>query len=311
MKKARRRFLAALAIAAVAAPCAASAETVFGLSSNRLFSFDSATPGAVSPFVTVTGLLPGTSLVGIDFRPATPGQLVGVGLVGTSGSVYEISTLTGAATLINSGFTLTGTAFGVDFNPVANALRLVSNADQNLRIVTGGSGAVNVDTPLNPGDPSVVGAAYSNNVAGGVGGQTTLYVIDSGTDQLLTQGTVNFPPGTSPNTGTLSPVGALGFNTSDLVGFDISSFTGVALASFTPVTGAASSLFSINLSTGAATLVGSIGGGIIVDGIAIANVSSPGALVLVVLGVASAAAATAWRRRSRAVRRASEAAKPA
>ena len=301
--KTPRRILAALAIATIALPTAASGETIVGLSANRLFSFDSATPGTVTPFLAVTGLLAGTSLVGIDFRPATPGQLVGVGQVGTTGTVYEINTLTGAATIINTGFTLTGTAFGVDFNPVPNALRIVSNADQNLRIVTGGAGTVNVDTALNPGDPNVVGAAYSNNVPGGINGQTTLYVIDSGTDQLLTQGTVNNPPGTSPNTGTLFPVGPLGFNTADLVGFDISAFTGTAFASFTPVTGAASSLFRVDLSTGAATLVGGIGSGIIVDGLAIANVSSPGALVLVVLGLSGAVAATVWRRRSRRARR--------
>ena len=305
MKTARRRLLTALAIAALAVPSAASAETIFGLSANRLFSFDSATPGSVTPFVTVTGLLPSTSLVGIDFRPATPGQLVGVGQSGTTGTVYDINTLSGAATIINTGFTLTGSAFGVDFNPVPNALRIVSNADQNLRITTGGTGTVNTDSPLNPPDPNVVAAAYSNNVAGAL--TTTLYVIDSGTDQLLTQGNAV----TSPNTGTLFPVGPLGVNTADLVGLDISAFTGTAFASFTPVTGGPSSLFSINLSTGAATLVGGIGSGILVDGIAIANVSAPGTLLLVVLGVAAAAGATAWRRRSPAVRRASEATKPA
>jgi hypothetical protein len=51
----------------------------------------------------------------------------------------------------------------------------------------------------------VVGAAYSNNVAGAL--QTTLYDIDSVLDQLFTQGGLNVPPGTpSPNTGQLLPV---------------------------------------------------------------------------------------------------------
>jgi hypothetical protein len=93
-----------------------------------------------------------------------------------------------------------------------------------------------VDGTLNPGNPNVVGAAYSNNVPGGVNGQTTLYDIDSALDQLFTQGGVNFPPGTppvSPNTGTLFDVGPLGVNTSDLVGFDISAFSGTAFASLT------------------------------------------------------------------------------
>jgi hypothetical protein len=163
----------------------------------------------------------------------------------------------------------------------------VSNAGQNVRIVGGGTGAVNTDTPLNPGDPNVVGAAYSNNQPGGQNGQTTLYDIDSVLDQLFTQGSVDFPPGVSPNTGTLFSVGPLGVNTSDLVGFDISGATGVAFASLTPPTGAASSLYTINLATGAATLVGTIGGGLLLQDISVltvASVPSPASLGLVGAG---------------------------
>src|SRR5262245_61132173 len=77
-------------------------ESLFGLTtSNQIFSFDSATPGAISSLTPVTGLLPGTSLVGIDFRPAVPGQLVGVGQTGATGAVYTINPFTGAATQIN------------------------------------------------------------------------------------------------------------------------------------------------------------------------------------------------------------------
>ena len=218
-----------LTLALVFGPSPARAETIVGLTtSNQIFFFDSATPGSIGPLVTVTGLLPGTSLVGIDFRPAVPGQLTGVGQTGASGAVYRIDPLTGVATQVNTIQTLTGTQFGVDFNPVPDALRIVSDADQNLRITVGGAGVVNTDGTLNPGDPNVVGAAYSNNVPGGVNGQTTLYDIDSVLDRLFTQGGVNFPPGTppvSPNTGTLFPVGSLGVDTNDLVGFDISGFT--------------------------------------------------------------------------------------
>jgi len=71
---------AVLVLALVAPPARATAEPIFGLSTNnQIFSFDSATPGTISPLVPVTGLLPGTTLVGMDFRPATPGVLVGVG----------------------------------------------------------------------------------------------------------------------------------------------------------------------------------------------------------------------------------------
>ena len=114
-----------------------------------------------------------------------------------------------------------------------------------------------------------------------MGGQTTLYDIDYTTDRLVTQGSVNFPPGTSPNTGTLFDVGPLGVNTSALLGFDISALSGIAFASLTPVAGAAfSSLYTINLASGAATLVGTIGGGSTVRGIAVSNLPEPGVLAL-------------------------------
>jgi hypothetical protein len=268
-------------------PSPTAAETIFGLTTdNQIFSFDSGSPGTIGPLIPVTGLLPGTSLVGIDFRPAVPGQLTGVGQTGGTGAVYRIDPLTGAATQVNTILALTGTQFGVDFNPVPDALRIVSDAEQNLRITLGGAGVVNTDGLLNPGNPNVVGAAYSNNVPGGVNGQTTLYDIDSVADALFTQGGVNFPPGTpavSPNTGTLFPVGSLGVATSDLVGFDISGFSGTAFASLTTAGGA--SLYTINLGTGAATLIGAIDGSVAVRDISVANVPLPTSLLLYAAGV--------------------------
>jgi hypothetical protein len=288
-----------LTLALVFGPSPARAETIFGLTtSNQIFFFDSATPGSIGPLVPVTGLLPGTSLVGIDFRPAVPGQLTGVGQTGASGAVYRIDPLTGVATQVNTIPALTGSEFGVDFNPVPDALRIVSNANQNLRITVGGTGVVNTDGTLNPGDPNVVGAAYANNVPGGVNGQTTLYDIDSAVDALFTQGGINFPPGTpavSPNTGTLFPVGSLGVDTSELVGFDISRFTGTAFASLTTPLGLG--LYTINLTNGAATFVGAIDGSTLqVRDIAISNVPAPATLVL--FGTGAAALFAARRRRS-------------
>jgi hypothetical protein len=269
MKKVR--IFLALALALFAAPDRVRAEPIVGLTTaNQLFTFDSSTPGTISPFVTVTGLLQGTTLLGIDFRPANPGQLVGVGRVGGIGSVYVINPSTGAATPINTGFLLTGTAFGVDFNPVADALRITnSSAQSNLRITAGGAGTVFTDTPLTtsgfPFSPQVIGSAYSNNVAGAT--STTLFDIDTDGDTLVTQGSPGGAP-VSPNTGILFAVGPLnpGFDVDDnLVGFDISGASGVAYAALSPFAAPGvelgSSLFRINLATGQATLVGPIGDG--------------------------------------------------
>lgn len=239
---------AALAAAMLCTASLAQAEAVVGLTSaNALVTFDTATPLNASAPVTITGLLGvNETILGIDRRPAN-GMLYGLG---SSGRLYTLNTLTGAATFASqiSGATLSGTAFGVDFNPVPDRLRVTSNAGQNLRIdVTTGVAAI--DAALNGPTSSVAGSAYTNNFAGTA--STTLYGISSATDSLYTQ----FPP----NAGTLTLVGALGFDTVAVTGFDISGTSGLAFASLTNGDTAESSFYGINLATGAATLIGAFG----------------------------------------------------
>ncbi len=96
-------------------------------------------------------------------------------------------------------------------------------------------------------NPNVVASGYTNSFAGAQA--TTLYNVYSNLDILVTQN--------PPNAGTLNTVGPLGVNTTDNVGFDISPLTGVAYASLT--VGATTQLFTINLASGAASPVGTIG----------------------------------------------------
>ena len=244
----RNATRAALAAAMLCTASLAQAESVVGLTSaNALVTFDTATPLNASVPVTITGLLGvNETILGIDRRPAN-GMLYGLG---SSGRLYTLNTLTGAATFASqiSGATLSGTAFGVDFNPVPDRLRVTSNAGQNLRIdVT--TGVAVIDAALNGPTSSVAGSAYTNNFAGTA--STTLYGISSATDSLYTQ----FPP----NAGTLTLVGALGFDTVAVTGFDISGTSGLAFASLTNGDTAESSFYGINLATGAATLIGAFG----------------------------------------------------
>jgi len=201
-------------------------------------------------------------LVGIDFRPAFAaqyglGNANGLYGVGNNGGIYVVNQQTGALNLVNRiSVPLSGTRFGVDFNPVPDRLRVISDTGQNLRINVDAVGATIVDGTLNYGmvtATGVTGAAYTNNDNNPSTG-TTLYDIDSNLDTLVIQN--------PPNDGTLNTVGALGVNTTAQVGFDIFSNTdrfGVAsgnrgFASLT--TGGTSTLYIIDLGTGTATSLG-------------------------------------------------------
>ncbi len=254
------------------------AETIFALTTdNGLLTFDSGSPDKTTRIGTITGVLPGESVVGIDFRPAT-GQLYSLSLVPVGptffGRLSIIDTVTAAAIPLAGRLDLgilAGAAYGIDFDPVTDLLRVVSNAGSNLRVSPITGQAAGVDKPLayGPGDahfgsnPSVVGSAYTNSFAGAT--TTRLFGIDSGLDTLLAQD--------PPNDGILHTLGPLGFNTSEFVGFDISGATGVAYASLTPEVGIFfSGLYTINLTTGMATFMGNIGsGGPLIRGIAVAQ----------------------------------------
>jgi hypothetical protein len=294
MKKSVALCLGTLSLLWVVNP--ASAQDLIALTNqNRLVIFDSQMPITAPPIrsMTVTGLQAGESLLGIDVRPLT-GQVFGLG---STSRLYTLNLATGQATQVGSGqfgTLLNGTRFGFDFNPTVDRIRVVSDADQNLRLNpdTGGIAAVDGTLAFAGGDanagqnPNVVASAYTNNF---VGTSTTLFGIDSNLDVLVTQ--------IPPNNGTLNTVGALGVDTSDLVGFDIA---GPRMAVATLTTGGTPRLYQINLDTGAAALVGSVGGlglGEQVVGVTFQNViPEPSSLLLGAVGFAGLLGYT-WRRR--------------
>ncbi|HYN18487.1 MAG TPA: DUF4394 domain-containing protein, partial [Actinomycetes bacterium] len=145
----RRGLLLLLAAGVLAVPAVAGARQLGDLSSSpdggdarrslqvtglandgRLVQFDAANPGRTRSIGRVKGLAGDQSLVGIDYR-VQDGKLYGVG---NAGGVYTLSTGDARATKVSQlTVALSGTSFGVDFNPAANRLRVVSNTGQNLR----------------------------------------------------------------------------------------------------------------------------------------------------------------------------------
>ena len=167
---------------------------------------------------------------------------------------------------------------GIDFNPAADRLRVVSAADNNLRINVA-TGATLVDGTLayaagdaNAGaNPNIAEAAYTNNDNNPATG-TLLYYIDDLLDVLVNT--------SNPNAGVLNTVGALGLDVDEYLGFDISTdAAGVNRAFASLRVAGAQGLYAINLATGAATLIGAIGMDRL-HGLAVATVPEPGTLVL-------------------------------
>ncbi len=233
----------------------ASAETIYGnTENNRLISWDSATPGTILNDVAITGMVAGDILLGIDFRPAN-NLLYGVS---GSGNLYTIDRYSGAAVSVQILTTPpSGNNFGFDFNPAADRLRIVSDADQNLRLLVPTTtfvdgalayGAADTNFGVNP---NVVHSAYTNNFPGAP--STVLFGIDSDLDILVKQN--------PPNNGTLETIGSLGIDIGTFGGFDVSRGSQVAYGAFNTAGAAGSSFYTMNLNTGAATLVGAIGGG--------------------------------------------------
>lgn len=198
---------------------APAALTALGLTAEqRLVQFPVNQPSATTSRGTISGLTGDTRLVGIDFRVQNL-KLYGVG---DRGGVYTVDTGNARAVKVSQlTVALSGTRFGVDFNPAANRLRIVGDTGQNLRHniddTTGALGTVVDGTLTNPTVPpttaqGVTGAAYTNNDLDAATA-TTLFDIDSLADRVALQ---------SPaNSGTLAPTGNLGLNAGPDTGFDI------------------------------------------------------------------------------------------
>jgi len=260
-------------------PPVMTAGDVFALTaSNKLVSFNRDAPGTVRTNMAITGLQSGENLLGIDFRPAD-GQLYALG---SSGRIYTINTASGAATMksmlaadaadTTAPFTaLAGTDFGVDFNPQADRLRVVSNTGLNLRINVD-SGATTTDGTINGGaaNAAVTAGAYTNSFAGTA--STSLYVLDTASDTLYLQN--------PPNNGTLSQPLALGVDAGAVNGMDIDARTNTGYAVLT--VGGARNLYSINLAatSSPATSLGAVGISEDIRGLALRTPQAP-----VVLGL--------------------------
>lgn len=185
----------------------------------------------------------------------------------------------------------------------------MSDSDQSLRINPNDGTLSGTDTSLSPVSSSVVAAAYDRNFfRGGPPATnptlTTLFGIDNVAGTLVRIGGVDGTP--SPNGGVVTTIGSLELNTNlnDELNFDISG-SGIAYASVQNGVFGTTNIYSINLSTGAATLLpGPVGNGGVrappsLTGLAAANAGTvPEPASLALLAMAAAIGAMRHRRRS-------------
>ncbi|MEH0167789.1 DUF4394 domain-containing protein [Roseateles microcysteis] len=254
---------------------------------NQLIHFNAGQPQKILSRKPLSGLLAQDRLLGIDYRVAR-GQLYGLG---ASGQLYRIDTATGMAATIGSQAVLTGEGreYGFDFNPTVDRIRVISDTGLNLRMHPDTGAMVDSD-PGRPGlqldgmlafdakdanagkKPAVVAAGYTYNKTDEK--QTTNYVIERSQGILAHMGTKEgVTPVVSPNTGKLYTVGSLGLPPFDRATLDISDISNTGYAAITPAadaSGRASSRwYRIDLKTGKAQLMGSIGENELVVGTAI------------------------------------------
>jgi Domain of unknown function (DUF4394) len=221
---------------------------MFGLTcSNTLVQFGSGNPGTIARQVAVTGMPAGAVMLGIEFRGNN-----GLYGVGSDSRVYTIDTLSGAATAVGDPFSpaVNGEHFGLAYSASQDRLQLSSvEGNQNLSLdpSTGAVASADPDMAFAAGDvneggnPAITGTAFLEN-----GGGSTLYAVDATANALVRVSA----------TGEIVTVGGFGFNVYLCSGLDIDS-DGTAYAAL--ATDGGSELYTLDLSSGAASYLGEIG----------------------------------------------------
>lgn len=263
----------ATAAAVLATACATAPEVIGPLrpetvvavtDAAELIRFNAGQPQRILQRAALVGLEPGDKLIGIDYRVAR-GVLYAVS---ASGRVYTLDADTARLTRVGSAapVVLSGQHFGVDFNPVADRIRVVSDSGQNLRLHPDTGAVAATDPPLRAAAAAgpaaaalrIAGAAYTYNKQDAK--LTTNFAIDIASGTLMVQGSREGAlPVVSPNTGELTAVGALGTGALEDAAFDIADIHNAALAALR--SGNRTSLHSVDLATGRATRIGTVGEG--------------------------------------------------
>lgn len=240
----------------------------------QFVAFRADSPDTYTRTFSVVGIA--AELRAMDFR-LTNGELFALYSNGSSGGndlyvARRINLTTGYAQelgTVGPAAVPSGSRFGMAFDPYLNEIRIVTSAGGHfpLNPETGGSlgfysalGYVSGDSGVGIA-PVIEQIAFANGVSNPT--DTTLYGIDTSRNVLVRIGNANVPgSSSSSNLTTISGI-SLGFNPSDGGGFviDPGTNTGYYAANVLVSSTFVARLYSINLTTGTATLIGNIGTG--------------------------------------------------
>jgi len=272
------RSFAVVTALALITPFARAVPVYLLTQNNSLVTMDSANPGGASAAVAVTGL-GSFDLVGIDVRtttqtnsPANPGvgSLWALGVDGANTRLFVINPTTAVATPVGpvlagidgSGSGDNGWFFG--HNPGTDRFRLmnfVNNYELNPNTLTFVQQSDLINFP-NPNGSAFETASFGQN--------PRLFLIEQAPNDSLHSAT-------NISSGNYSVVGDTGLSFSIGSGLDIAGGTTL----FAATVGVAN-LYSLNRSTGAATLIGAINGNPSIRAITIAPASFPPKLAVTI-----------------------------
>jgi Domain of unknown function (DUF4394) len=233
----------------VVGTCVTQAATLAGLQDGNTIVWIDTDAKKVTGSVKLDG---GASLVGIDVRPADK-KLYGVT---PDGAIVVVDAKTGKwekksqlSQALPAGATIT-----IEFNPVADRMRILTSTGMSLRVNVD-DGKATVDGTLKYAEadamkgktPMVTAAGYSNSFAGTK--ETALYDID------VTAGTLTKQA--PPNDGILTTIGKLGVKVEGPIAFDVWSDGNGTSVGWLLAGGA---LHTVDLGTGTAKALGSVAG---------------------------------------------------
>jgi hypothetical protein len=263
------------AFAALSLPV--DAATLLGVTdANRLVSFDTSAPATFLTNFAITGLKaadgvtndPGAVLVNLAWNSDT-GTHYGID---TNANFYSVSQA-GVATLIDNTFSPTGFAAGLAYDPFTQKFLYASNTAESVLIATSGARTNNPALVYGTGDanqattPVIFGTGIDTDFG-------TSYFVDSNLNILSSS--------LDPNFSELLTIGGLGINVTSFGGLVV-DMDGLLWGTLS-TDGITSSLYSINTTTGAATLAAGFGTGVGMH--SIAQVPEPSRALL--LGLAGA-----------------------